>query len=58
MEGGTKEAEEGAVVVAARALRRHPPMDAKDDVDGPVRAALRCHLHRHLLILLPPPLNA
>jgi uncharacterized protein YbjT (DUF2867 family) len=40
LEVGIKVAEEGAAVVAPRAVRRHPPVDAEDVVDGAARAAV------------------
>jgi hypothetical protein len=40
VEVGVKGAEEGAAVVAPRARRRHPPVDAEDVVDGAARAAV------------------
>jgi hypothetical protein len=49
VEGGIDGAEEGAVVVVARAHRRHPPVDV---VDGASRAALCWQLLR--LLPLPP----
>jgi hypothetical protein len=55
MEAGVEVVKEEATVVAARARRRHPPVDAEDVVDGAARAAQRCHLHRQLLYLLPRP---
>jgi hypothetical protein len=40
VEVGVEVAEEGAAVVAPRARRRHPPVDAEDVVDGAARAAV------------------
>jgi hypothetical protein len=40
VEEGIEEAVEGATVVAPRARRRHPPVDAEDVVDGVARAAV------------------
>jgi hypothetical protein len=55
-------AEEGATVLAPRAHRRHPPVDAQDGMDGTARAAVPTargigsrSQHRHLLCPLPLP---
>jgi hypothetical protein len=37
VEASVKGAVEGAAVVAPRARRRHPPVDAKDVMDGMAR---------------------
>jgi hypothetical protein len=61
VEVGVEGAVEGAAVVAPRARRRHPPVDAEDVVDGMGRAAVLaaigigsrsqyCHLLRLLLL--------
>jgi hypothetical protein len=52
VEVGVEVVEEGAAVVVPRACHRHPPVDAKDVVDGVVSQL--CHLLR----LLPLPLDA
>jgi hypothetical protein len=60
-----EEGVEGAAVVVPRALRRHPPVDAEDVVDGAASAAVVVargigsrRKHRHLLLLLTLPLDA
>jgi hypothetical protein len=40
VEVGVEVAEEGAAVVAPRARRRHPPVDAEDVIDGAAREAV------------------
>jgi hypothetical protein len=65
VEVGVEVAEEEAAVVAPRARRRHPPVDAEDVMDGVARAAVLAaggigsrSQHCHLLRLLPLPLDA
>jgi hypothetical protein len=65
VEVGVEADEEGAAVLAHRACRRHPPVDALNGVDGAARAAVLAaggigsrSQHRHLLRLLPLPLDA
>jgi hypothetical protein len=61
VEAGVEGAVEVAAVVAPRARRRHPPVDAKDVVDGVATAAMLAAIgigsrsqHHHLLRLLLP----